>query len=49
MKKMREREREGWGIVDQEMCISKDEVSAAIKRMKSRKVIGPVDIPVEEN
>lgn len=44
----RERRLDDVGIVDQEVrWISRDEVRAAMKRMKSGKAVGPDDIPVE--
>ena len=48
MKKMRERRLEEVEVVNQEVgWIRKDEVRKAMKRMKSGKVVGPDDIPVE--
>lgn len=48
MKKIRERRLDEAGIVNQEVWwINKDEVRAAMKRMKSGKAAGPHDISVE--
>lgn len=43
----RERRLDDVGIVNQEERWSKDEVRAAMKRMKSGKAVGPDDIPAE--
>lgn len=48
MKKIRERRLDEAGIVNQEVWwINKDEVRAAMKRMKSGKAVEPYDISVE--
>lgn len=47
MRKMRQRRLDDVAMVNQKVWISKEEVRATIKRLRSGKVVGPDDIAME--